>query len=111
MSDPFWFWKLSISGKIIFIVFVITGFFGLDFYFKLDIAKKKDLLKQEMLHICSANEPCKNAVNSSFQECFNDNFDKSKPGHYTKFDAESFSECMNENAGVDYFKPIRLKKL
>ena len=47
MSDPLWFWELSISGKIIFILFVTIGYFGLNLHFKIDMTKKTELLKHK----------------------------------------------------------------
>jgi len=111
MSDPFWFWKLRISEKIIFTIFVLVGFFGLKFHFKADIEKKTELLKQELFNICSTDENCKSAVKTHFQQCFNNNFDEDGLGHYQKFAHSEFSECMNNNAEANYFEPIRLDKL
>ena len=105
------FQELSTSNKIITIVFILVCYFGLDFHFKTDIAKKKELLKQELLKICSIDENCQSDVKIYFQRCFDDNFDENSVGHYQRFAHNEFSECMNNNADANYFKPIRLDKL
>jgi len=94
-----------------FTIFVLVGFFGLKFHFEADIEKKTELLKQELLNVCSTDENCKSAVKTHFQQCFDDNFDEDGLGHYQRFAHNEFSECMNNNAEANYFEPIRLGKL
>jgi len=111
MRDPFWFWKTNIYNKTIFVTLILVGGFALDFYFKVDLAKKTELLKQEFLSVCTADKHCESGVNTNFQECFHNNFDEDEVGLYQGFDEHGFSECMNKNVGVTYFKPIRLSEI
>jgi len=111
MTDQFWFWKLNISDKIMVILFLSVVIFVLDFFFKLDVEDKTKLLKQEMLQICSTKKHCKKTVNTYFQKCFDNNFDENGVGLNTSFDEEGFTECMNKNAGFEYFYPIWLSDL
>ncbi len=111
MNDPFWFWKLDLFDKIKFILFVTVGSFVIGFINDSDIAKQTKLLKQELLQNCSTNNHCKETVKNHFQECFDENWDENGLGLYTRFSPYEFTECMNNNAGFEYFEPIWLGNL
>lgn len=111
MSDPDWFWKTSLTNKILFALFCTTGYYAFKLHFEFDLAHKTKLLKKELLQICAMNEDCQETVNSSFQKCFDRNFDENQVGHYQRFNEEGFTECMNKYTNADLFQPLRLDEL
>lgn len=106
MSDPYWFWKTSFTNKILFTLLCTTGYYGLKLHFEFDLVHKSKLLKEELLQICAVDKQCQKTVYSSFQKCFDLNFNENKLGHYQKFDEVGFTKCMNHHADADLFQPL-----
>ena len=65
-------------------------------YFTSKEALSKDT-KQEMLNVCSTDSNCIEAVNSSFDDCFNSSM------LTDTLDVDLLADCVNLYAGEDYF--------